>query len=133
MSALFLAAALPEDGRVVTVEASEPQRTVSQQLLAQHEPTRVTALRRSPPRRSGRPRAAGRRRPAVPRRRPLPGGLRRGRRGVRAAARPGALLLLDDIRWPGDPGTYDGWREVAALPQVRAAAEVDGAYGLLLL
>lgn len=134
MSALFLAAALPEGGHVVTVEASQPQRAVSQALLAEHEPFRVTALEALTTEAVD---AVRERLGAVDLLFHDAGHSRADYvQDVAAYApllAPGALLLMDDIRWPGDPGTYDGWREVAALPQVRAAAEVDGAYGLLLL
>jgi hypothetical protein len=47
-------------------------------------------------------------------------------------------LLYDDIRWteprPGaDRGTSRGWMELTAHARVRAAAELDGEFGLLLL
>jgi predicted O-methyltransferase YrrM len=52
---------------------------------------------------------------------------------------PGALVLIDDIRWvpmgsltgPGD--AYDGWRQIVAHPRVRYAVEIDDRLGLVLL
>ena len=56
------------------------------------------------------------------------------------ALRPGALFLIDDIRWDdrrftdGQPsGAYEGWRDVAEHPRVAAAAELAGEIGALLL
>lgn len=52
---------------------------------------------------------------------------------------PGAVLILDDIRWAdarfhdGDPRTYQGWRQVAAHPRVAAAAEINRGIGIALL
>ena len=133
MSALFLAAALPERGRVVTVEASEPQLSVSGPLLAAHEPVRVQALSALTLEAVADVQAqlgavdllfhdAGHSHEAYV-------------ADIAAYApllAPGALVLMDDIRWPGDPATYDGWLEVAQHPRVRAAVEIDEAYGLLL-
>ena len=52
---------------------------------------------------------------------------------------PGAIVLIDDIRWE-DPRfsaqpaeTYQGWREIVAYPRVRRAVEIDNSLGLLLL
>lgn len=129
MSALFLAAALPPDGRVVTVERAQPQAGVAAQVVA-GEP-RVTALVTST-------------QDAVPQ---IPSGVDvlfhdAGHSGADYVAdfaaylpllSPGALVLFDDIRWPGDASTYDGWCTVAASAQVAAAAELDGMYGLLVL
>jgi predicted O-methyltransferase YrrM len=50
----------------------------------------------------------------------------------------GATVVFDDIHWVDrhsaiDPRTYEGWREVASHERVRAAWEIDGNWGLLLL
>jgi predicted O-methyltransferase YrrM len=53
--------------------------------------------------------------------------------------RPGAVLLLDDIRWSdsrfydGDPRCYEGWMEIVHHPRVRRAVEIDRTLGLALL
>lgn len=55
-----------------------------------------------------------------------------------AALAPGAVVLIDDIRWE-DPrfqaasNTYRGWLDVVAHPRVRQAVELDGAMGLVQL
>jgi len=53
---------------------------------------------------------------------------------------PGAVVLIDDIRWEDLKMTqgramhcYEGWMEICADPKVRYAAEVDNKMGLLLL
>jgi predicted O-methyltransferase YrrM len=52
---------------------------------------------------------------------------------------PGAVVLIDDIRWEDPrfhtvpPRTYDGWMEVIAHPRVTRAVEIDDILGLLLL
>jgi predicted O-methyltransferase YrrM len=52
---------------------------------------------------------------------------------------PGAIVLIDDIRWEdprfhaAPPRTYEGWMEVVAHPRVIRAVEIDGSLGLLLL
>jgi predicted O-methyltransferase YrrM len=51
---------------------------------------------------------------------------------------PGAICLIDDIRWDdarysGGARSYEGWRALVDHPRVRAAAELDGSIGMLLL
>lgn len=52
---------------------------------------------------------------------------------------PGAVVLLDDIRWEnprvtkGPARTYEGWMALVQHPRVRQAVEIDGAVGALLL
>jgi len=52
---------------------------------------------------------------------------------------PGAVVLIDDIRWDdprfsgGNPGCYEGWVEILNHPRVRRAVEINGSMGLLLL
>ena len=52
---------------------------------------------------------------------------------------PGAVLLLDDIRWEnekfhaGGARTYEGWREIVNHPRVAMAVELDESMGLALL
>jgi len=51
---------------------------------------------------------------------------------------PGAICLIDDIRWDDDRYSdgarcYEGWRALVDHPRVRAAAELDGSVGVLLL
>jgi predicted O-methyltransferase YrrM len=52
---------------------------------------------------------------------------------------PGAVVLIDDIRWADarvgapDPRTYEGWQAICAHPRVRRAVEIDEAIGLLLI
>jgi predicted O-methyltransferase YrrM len=55
---------------------------------------------------------------------------------------PGAVVLIDDIRWEnprlykGNPRCYEGWVEIRNHPRVRRAVEINdagGSMGLLLL
>ena len=52
---------------------------------------------------------------------------------------PGAVVLIDDIRWEGlrfyerNPRCYEGWMELLNHPRVRRAVEIDESMGLLLL
>ncbi len=52
---------------------------------------------------------------------------------------PGAIVLIDDIRWEdprmyvGHARTYEGWTELVGHPRVRRAIEIDDTLGLLLL
>ena len=52
---------------------------------------------------------------------------------------PGAVVLIDDIRWEdarfyeGPTNTYRGWQAVAEHPRIRAAVEIDGSMGIVLL
>ena len=51
---------------------------------------------------------------------------------------PGAAVVFDDIRWEDpfglrDARTAEGWDTVSFHPRVRAKAEIAGRYGLLLL
>jgi predicted O-methyltransferase YrrM len=52
---------------------------------------------------------------------------------------PGAVVLIDDIRWEdprffqGNPRCYEGWIEVVNHPRVRRAVEINDTMGLLLL
>ena len=53
--------------------------------------------------------------------------------------KPGAVILIDDIRWndprimPTNPHCYAGWKEIVRHPRVRRAVEIDDDMGLLLL
>lgn len=53
--------------------------------------------------------------------------------------KPGAVVLIDDIRWndprfsTGNPRCYEGWLEVVKHPRVRRAVEISDILGLLLL
>jgi predicted O-methyltransferase YrrM len=53
--------------------------------------------------------------------------------------KPGAVVLIDDIRWDdprffkGNARCYEGWMEVVKHHRVRRAVEIDDAMGLLLL
>jgi predicted O-methyltransferase YrrM len=48
--------------------------------------------------------------------------------------KPGSIAIIDDIRWKGDPSTYEGWHEVLNHHRVRRAVEIDnGGMGLLLI
>lgn len=131
MSALFLVAALPGDGHVTTVERAQPQAGVAGPLLAEHEPDRVTFLVASTL--AAAAQIAG----------PIDllfhdaGHSGQDYRDDFAAylplLAPGATVLFDDIRWPGDPTCDDGWRALAARPEVAVALELDNMYGLLVL
>jgi|SRR5271165_2518368 len=52
---------------------------------------------------------------------------------------PGAVVLIDDIRWEDprfsreNPRCYEGWVEVLNHPRVRRAVEISDSMGLLLL
>jgi predicted O-methyltransferase YrrM len=52
---------------------------------------------------------------------------------------PGAVVLIDDIRWSdprffkGDPQCYQGWRDIADHSRVGRAVEIDDSMGLLLI
>jgi predicted O-methyltransferase YrrM len=51
---------------------------------------------------------------------------------------PGAICVIDDIRWDdsrhaGGARCYEGWMAMVSHPRVRAAAELDGSVGILLL
>jgi predicted O-methyltransferase YrrM len=58
---------------------------------------------------------------------------------VLPAMAPGAMVLIDDIRWEdprfftGNPHCYKGWMKVVHHPRVRQAVEISGVMGLLLL
>lgn len=53
--------------------------------------------------------------------------------------KPGAVVLIDDIRWSDpaisieDPRCYDGWLELVSHPRVCQAVEINTEMGLLLL
>src|SRR3954470_1625297 len=138
MSALFLARELPTDGRIVTIEISEPQLTVSADVLA-HE-SRVHRL-------------AGASQDVVDDVRAVLGEVdflcHDGEHSDVAYVRdfeaylplmpPGAVWFLDDIRWEDArvsdrANTYAGWTRIAAHQRVRRAVELDGGkFGLLQL
>jgi len=59
---------------------------------------------------------------------------------VLPAMKPGAVILIDDIRWkdprwfmPTNPHCYAGWKEVVKHPRVLRAVEINDSMGLLLL
>ena len=139
LSALFIDTALPESGRLVTVERSQPQYDVAGEVFGQSG--------------SGRIEQAGGATswvlPDLAKTIASAGFLfhdaeHSGKAYVEdfAAAEPllapGSVVLYDDIRWTdprlgGDSGTYSGWKQLVAHPRVRAAAELDREFGLLLL
>ena len=139
LSALFIDTALPDSGRLVTVERSQPQYDVAGEVFARSGSGRIEQ-------------AGGATSWVLP---DLAKSLsaadflfhdaaHSGEAYVEdfAAAEPmlgpGAVVLYDDIRWTdprlgGDTGTYAGWKQLTAHPRVRAAAELDREFGLLLL
>jgi predicted O-methyltransferase YrrM len=141
MSALFLASALPNDGRLGTVESAHPQIDISQELLKREEPDRIVAY------------AAFSTDVVDQVGRDLgqidfmfhDGNHTRERyvddfEVFEPLLASGSIVLYDDIRWEdsnwspeGPAHAYEGWREVADHPRVREAVELDGALGLLLL
>lgn len=137
MSALFLAAAMRDGGRLVTLERSEPQLTIAREILSRELGDAVAVL-------GG---VSTELREAV-RERGSPAGLlfHDGEHSRQAylddfgafepLLGPGAVVLYDDIDWAlggAASDTYAGWREVAAHPRVRRAVELDREFGLLLL
>jgi predicted O-methyltransferase YrrM len=52
---------------------------------------------------------------------------------------PGAIVLIDDIRWSdtrffkGDPRCHEGWMKVVEHPKVRRAVEIGQSLGMLML
>jgi predicted O-methyltransferase YrrM len=138
MSALFLAAAMGERGRLVTAERSQPQLGIAEAVLGREHPGSVTVLGGI----STDLAAAARERLGS-----ADFLFHDGEHSRRAyvedftAFEPlldaGAVVLYDDIDWRpprgGQTDTYAGWREVVAHPRVRRAVEVDRELGLLLL
>jgi predicted O-methyltransferase YrrM len=138
MSALFMAQELPPDGRIVTMEISVPQLSVSAEMLAS-EP-RIQRI-------------AGASQDVVSEvQRSLPTVdvvCHDGEHSHAAYVRDfdaylplmpaGSVWFLDDIRWEDErvsdnANTYEGWLEVTRHPRVRRAVELDdGAFGLLQL
>lgn len=140
MGSLFLSSELGDDGRLITIEVSEPQRTNSRRILSALEPKRVTTLHAWSSEAVGEVAEkfgtidllfhdGGHSREAYiadfGHYEPL--------------LAPGALVLFDNIRWNNpiwsveDPKTYEGWLEVTRHPRVRAAVEIEDDYGLLQL
>jgi predicted O-methyltransferase YrrM len=137
MSALFLAAAMGDKGRLATVERSEPQLTVAREILSREHGEAVAVL-------GG---ISTELREAV-RERISPAGLlfHDGEHSRQAylddfdtfepLLGAGAVVLYDDIDWAlggAASDTYAGWREVAGHARVRRAVELDREFGLLLL
>lgn len=137
MSALFLAAAMGDGGRLVTLERSEPQLSVAREILSREHGDAVAVL-------GGISTELGE---AVRERVGHAGLLFHDGEHSRQAylddfsafeplLGPGAVVLYDDIDWAlGGAGsdTYGGWREVAGHARVRRAVELDREFGLLLL
>lgn len=52
---------------------------------------------------------------------------------------PGAVVIFDDLRWDdprfhaGSARTYEGWTKIVGHPRVKQALEVDGKIGMLLV
>lgn len=139
LSALFIDTALPESGRLVTVERSQPQYDAAGEVFERSGSGRIQQ-------------AGGASSWVLPDLAKTIAGAgflfhdadHSGKAYVEdfAAAEPllgpGAVVLYDDIRWTnprlgGASGTYSGWKQLIAHPRVRAAAELDREFGLLLL
>ncbi|MCU1602003.1 MAG: class SAM-dependent methyltransferase [Frankiales bacterium] len=140
LGALFLSDALArgqEPGRLVTIEAGEPQKSLSAGLLADRG--NVTTIR-------------GRTPDVLPevfaQTGPVDFLFHDGDHSKDAyvadfeASLPhlaaGAVVVFDDIRWEDpfalrDVRTAEGWEIVSAHPRVARRAEVGGRYGLLML
>ena len=134
LSALFIAAELPEDGRLVTLERSHPQVDVAREVLSYDDRVRVIdAISHE----------VGAQ---------INGSFdfffHDAEHSEEAYIRdfgtfepklvPGAVAVFDDIDWedpltPGNAKTYSGWRQVVSHPRVRRAFEIDGNLGMLLL
>jgi predicted O-methyltransferase YrrM len=58
-------------------------------------------------------------------------------RAMLPALRPGAVVLMDDIRWPWalyvkeNPHVYEGWRDIVAHPRVAEAVEISDSLGVV--
>lgn len=138
MSALYLTGELPADGRVVTVEISEPQLGISSRVLS-GEP-RITRIAGASQERVG---EIGGILPTID---------FLCHDGAHSQAAyladfeayvslmpSGAVWFLDDIRWE-DPrvcdvaDTYAGWQQITRHPRVRRALELDdGSFGVVQL
>lgn len=146
MSALFMLEALAAQGpdtRLTTVEGSELQYALSSELLSHHYGDKVfcahgwtsqilPGLTKSLDRVDFLFHDAGHSRQDY----------NRDFNAVLPVLAPGAVVLIDDIRWhdprfyKGNPRCYAGWREIANHPRARRAIEIgDGgsSMGLLLL
>jgi predicted O-methyltransferase YrrM len=142
MSGMFIATALPADGRLGTCDPRPTAVEVSGPLFKTEEPERVITY------------TEGSIEVVEQVRRDLgPIGLlyHDGRHSGEAYVEdfaayeplmgPTSIVLFDDIRWEKKKRgpswkpahTYEGWREVANHPRVRAAFDINDAYGLLLL
>jgi predicted O-methyltransferase YrrM len=139
LSSLFIDTALPDSGRLVTVERSQPQYDVAGEVFGRSGSGRIEQ-------------AGGATSWVLP---DLAKNLSAADFLFHDAAHsgeayvedftaaepmlgPGAVVLYDDIRWTdprlgGDAGTYAGWKQLTAHARVRAAAELDREFGLLLL
>jgi predicted O-methyltransferase YrrM len=138
LGTLFLADALSrghEPGRLATVEAAEPQRRLSAELLAG---VATTFHGRTPEVLSEVFQTVG----------PVDLLFHDGDHSRDAYVAdfeaalpqlvPGAVVVFDDIRWEDpfrrrDARTAEGWDLVSSHPRVRRKVELDGRYGLLLL
>ena len=140
MSSLFMATELVPDGTIATIEVSEPQRTLSRELLEKEEPHRVHTIHAWS-------------HEAVDQVRNILGtatllfhdGGHSGEAYVRdfdlylPIMESGGIVLFDNIRWDNrlwaasDPKTYEGWLKVTQHPRVRMAVEIDDDYGLIQL
>lgn len=139
LSALYLCLELAADGRIATVEISEPQSSIASELLSADE--RVQALKGW----SGE--VAGEVAAIVGTRAQLlfhDGGHSYDRIVADFATYcellpAGAVIVVDDIRWDdpdffdGPARTYEGWLAITHDPRVRSAVELNGCYGLLQL
>jgi predicted O-methyltransferase YrrM len=144
MSAMFIATALPADGRMGTCDPRPTARAVSGPLFKQEEPERVIPYAGKSLEVVG---EVGRHLA------PIDFLYHDGRHSRDAYIEdfaayeplmgPASIVLFDDIRWEWDQNkrsksweparTYEGWREVARHPRVRAAFDINDVYGLLLL
>lgn len=128
VSAAFMLATTP-DVTVTTVETWEPMKSLSRERLERFYPGRVRCVHE-------------------PIEEWLPGSdarfdmvfhdgwhsgdaYRRDFNTLLPTIAPGGLVVLDDITWTDDDA-YGAWQEIAALPNVKVAAELDREIGLLL-
>jgi predicted O-methyltransferase YrrM len=142
MSSMFIATALPADGRVGTCDPRPSANEVSGQLFRREEPDRIIAYA------NGSIEVAG---DVARDLGPIDLLYHDGRHSFEAYIEdfaayeplmaPASIVLFDDIRWERKvkgaswkpARTYEGWLEVAHHPRVRAAFDINDAYGLLLL
>ena len=143
MSALFILEALKslgENARLTTIEAQEPQFSMSSRMLMDRFPNQVSCH-------------FGWTHEALPRMIESLGPIDfmfhdaghskedylRDFDSALPVLAPGAVVLIDDIRWEdprfssGNPRCYEGWTGVVRHQRVRRAVEISDEMGLLLL